>query len=450
LLGSLWLIDHINDQQHKQKALQQLQQMLASHQLGSSNLLISSPHITQVRRIPASDFNFPSHTLGAVEQARLQLGPIDNAKTNQWWFGLMDASRSDASQAFLVVEYVEFWPAYLDLYRYLKKGVNTELGDISPVVLVSGLTFQRVFLLILLCVILTGVAVYGLVYGFEISLQRLQRASSRIAHGHLNSRVKVPTDYKQYDAFARLGVAFNRMAEQIQRLMGVQREMIRAVSHELRTPVARMRFGIQILEDTTEDPKIHKQLHAMDHDLQELDELVDEILTYARLEEGGPILDFQRSNMLDLIQQIAEETRRRTASITVTISVADTQESAIFSDIEYRYLHRAIQNLVGNACRYAHSKVHIHYQCDEGVCRVDVEDDGDGIPENDWQRVFSPFMRLDDSRTRSSGGYGLGLSIVQRIIYWHGGKAMVGRSQWQGAKMSLIWPQFRQETQSEV
>ena len=74
-----------------------------------------------------------------------------------------------------------------------------------------------------------------------------------------------------------------------------------------------------------------------------------------------------------------------------------------------------------------------------------VEDDGEGIPEKDWERVFSPFTRLDDSRTRSSGGYGLGLSIVQRIIYWHGGRAQVGKSVWDGAKMSLIWPQSHEE-----
>ena len=103
-------------------------------------------------------------------------------------------------------------------------------------------------------------------------------------------------------------------------------------------------------------------------------------------------------------------------------------------------MHRAIQNLVGNACRYAASNVHIEYSCHDDICRIDVEDDGEGIPKKDWDRVFSPFTRLDDSRTRSSGGYGLGLSIVQRIIYWHSGRAIVSESRWGGAKMSLLWP----------
>lgn len=323
-------------------------------------------------------------------------------------------------------------------YTYLPE--IEQIIEMGPIVFRQGLSLQSVLVVIILAVILTGIAVYWLVYRFEVNLQRLERAASRIASGHLNSRVKVESQ----DAFGRLGEAFNRMASHIQRLMAVQKEMIRAVSHELRTPVARMRFGVQMLEDTTEDSYTRKQLHEMDQDLQELDELVDEILTYARLEEGGPILEFKSSNMLDLVDQVVEETRRRTDKVEIEWHSDTVAEEHIFSDIEYRYMHRAIQNLVGNACRYAKEKVCIEYSFDNGICRVDVEDDGPGIPEKDWQRVFSPFTRLDDSRTRASGGYGLGLSIVRRIIYWHGGQAFVGESRWQGAKMSLLWPQNHQ------
>jgi len=315
-----------------------------------------------------------------------------------------------------------------------------QIIEMGPIVFRQGLSLQSILVVIVLAVILTGIAVYWLVYRFEVNLQRLERAATRIASGHLNSRVKVESQ----DAFGRLGGAFNRMAIHIQRLMGVQKEMIRAVSHELRTPVARMRFGVQMLEDTTTDAYTQKQLHEMDQDLQELDELVDEILTYARLEEGGPILEFKSSNMLDLVDQVVEETRRRTDKVDIQWHSQTVLEDQIFSDIEYRYLHRAVQNLVGNACRYAKGRVWVEYSFDNGICRIDVEDDGPGIPEKDWQRVFSPFTRLDDSRTRASGGYGLGLSIVRRIIYWHGGQAFVEKSRWGGARMSLLWPQNHQ------
>lgn len=323
-------------------------------------------------------------------------------------------------------------------YSYFPK-INS-LVEFGPVVFYQGFSIQAVLVVILMAVILTGIAVYWLVHRFELNLQYLERASTRIASGHLNSRVKVNNP----DSFGRLGLAFNRMAEQIQRLMGVQKEMIRAVSHELRTPVARMRFGVQMLEDSTEDSYLQKQLQDMDKDLQELDELVDEILTYARLEEGGPILEFKSANLIELMEKVVEETKRRTDKVAIHWESQVAIEEQQISDIEYRYMHRALQNLVGNACRYAKGNICVSYHFNDDICRIDVEDDGQGIPEKDWGRVFSLFTRLDDSRTRSSGGYGLGLSIVRRIIYWHGGKAIVSRSRWGGAKMSLIWPKNHQ------
>ena len=110
-------------------------------------------------------------------------------------------------------------------------------------------------------------------------------------------------------------------------------------------------------------------------------------------------------------------------------------------DAEERYIHRAIQNLVSNACRYANSRVEVRVRIGHDNCRIDVEDDGPGVPEDQRERVFTAFARLDDSRTRSSGGYGLGLSIVRRIMHWHNGKALVTTSErLGGARFSLVWP----------
>ncbi|HEX5842139.1 MAG TPA: ATP-binding protein, partial [Pseudomonas sp.] len=110
-------------------------------------------------------------------------------------------------------------------------------------------------------------------------------------------------------------------------------------------------------------------------------------------------------------------------------------------EAELRYLHRALQNLVSNAMRHAESRVRVSYQIGQQRCRLDIEDDGPGVPEEAWERIFTPFLRLDDSRTRDSGGHGLGLSIVRRIIYWHGGRAQISRSEsLGGACFSLLWP----------
>ena len=287
---------------------------------------------------------------------------------------------------------------------------------------------------------LLGLGVYWVVSSFEMRLRKLEQATSRLSQGHLNARVGI----HGADPVSRLGQSFNKMAEHIQRLISVQREMVRAVSHELRTPVARIRFGLQIIEDTAgDDPFVMKQLTGMDSDIQELDELIDEILTYARLEEGGPLLDFELTNIQELVLQLVDEARPPEH---VEVKYGGSIGSQHEAEVEYRYMHRAIQNLIGNACRYAKSQVIVTFSVGADTCRVDVADDGPGIPEEEWNRVFTPFARLDDSRTRSSGGYGLGLSIVRRITYWHGGRAMVSRDErLGGAKFSLVWPKRHQE-----
>jgi two-component system sensor histidine kinase RstB len=311
---------------------------------------------------------------------------------------------------------------------------------LGPIDAFNPYSWQALVVITVIGFMMLGLGVYWVVNSFETRLRKLEQATSRLAQGHLNARVATTGA----DPVSRLGGAFNKMAEHIQRLISIQREMVRAVSHELRTPVARIRFGMQIIEDTADDPFVSKQLSGMDSDIQELDELIDEILTYARLEEGGPLLDFQKANVADIAAQVVEEARPP-ANVTVQYA-GDAPEGAYYAEVEPRYIHRAIQNLVGNAGRYASSRVRVVCSIGSDTCRVDVEDDGPGIPEDEWDRVFTAFARLDDSRTRSSGGYGLGLSIVRRIAYWHGGRAMVGRSEvLGGAKFSLIWPRRHHE-----
>ena len=300
----------------------------------------------------------------------------------------------------------------------------------------SSVSYVLIFSLVLMVVAAVAAAVYVLISSIDKRLRGLEAVASKISRGELDARINVD----RQDAIGRLGNAFNRMAEHIQRLVAVQREMIHAVSHELRTPVARIRFGVQMIEDCASEKSLQKQLTGIDSDIQELDELIDEILTYARLEQGGPILVFNDVDIKLIVGQVVSEQSSVKPEMTIKAEFEDGSHQWKQSDVEYRYIHRAVQNLVGNATRYASSTVKVHCAFDKETCRIDVEDDGAGIPESDWEKVFTPFARLDDSRTRSSGGYGLGLSIVRRILYWHGGQAFLGRSSMGGAKFSLVWP----------
>ncbi len=294
-----------------------------------------------------------------------------------------------------------------------------------------------VLLLVLVLGGVLAVALFLALREVDSNLRTVESVAVRIARGEMGARVQTG----EGTLVTRLASSFNGMAEHIQRLVQVQREMIHAVSHELRTPVARIRFGVQMIEDCQDQAALQKQLDGIDGDIQELDELIDEILTYARLEQGGPVFSLQENSVTDIVRQVVSEQQMVRPELSIEGNIDENSERWALSDIEPRYLHRAIQNLVGNAGRYAAGKVLVSCHFDEDNCRIDVEDDGPGIPEQDWEKVFTAFARLDDSRTRTSGGYGLGLSIVRRILYWHGGHAFVSRSDTLGgAKFSLVWP----------
>lgn len=318
----------------------------------------------------------------------------------------------------------------------------SETGEVlmlGPQNMFNWYPFELMAVMVVIALGLVGFAVYLLVKPLENRLSGLEKAVLRIRGGDLNARAPVEGS----DAIGQLAGTLNGMTEHIQRLLNSQKELTRAVSHELRTPVARIRFGLEMLIDADNDEQRLRQVELIDQDIEQLDKLIDEILTYSKLEEGTPVLDFVMIDLDALMRRVEQESKALSGDKQVVYMAPDLPEERCYAEGEERYIHRVVQNLVGNALRYARGRVEITFSAMGDVFRIDVHDDGPGIPESDRKRVFQPFTRLDDSRTRSSGGYGLGLSIVNRIAYWHGGRVRVGESELGGAKFSFLWPRLQ-------
>ena len=299
-----------------------------------------------------------------------------------------------------------------------------------PVQLAAGITLLSLFVL--------SLGVYGLLVPMQRKVRQVNHALNGMKAGDMS--IRLPVDGS--DEMASLASSYNSMSDHIQRLIEAQRELMRAVSHELRTPVARIRFGMEMLaEDDDYDSRL-QQVDMIDKDIEALNNLIDEIMTYAKLEQGTPSFDYEKVVLLEVLEQVATETE---ALKTQKEVILDAPPEYLEVDAEYRYLHRVVQNLVGNAIRYCDNKVMISGGVnDHGKAYICVEDDGAGIPEQDRERVFEAFARLDDSRTRASGGYGLGLSIVSRIAYWFGGEIRVDESPTLGgARFIMTWPAKR-------
>ncbi|WP_441374580.1 sensor histidine kinase BfmS [Acinetobacter lwoffii] len=316
-------------------------------------------------------------------------------------------------------------------------GSTSQVLVMGPVPLFNWMPFQLATGITLLSLFVLSLGVYGLLVPMQRKLREVSYALNKMKTGNMSLRLSVEGS----DEMATLASSFNNMSDHIQRLIEAQRELMRAVSHELRTPVARIRFGVEMMADEDDYDYRLQQVEQIDKDIEALNTLIDEIMTYAKLEQGMPSIEFEKVNLFEVLNQVALETEAlKTQKIIELHSMPD-----VVVEAERRYLHRVIQNLVGNAVRYCDNKILISGGLDQdGQAYVCVEDDGPGIPEIDRARIFEAFARLDDSRTRASGGYGLGLSIVSRIAYWFGGTIQVDQSPTLGgARFTMTWPAQR-------
>ncbi|MDP9530418.1 ATP-binding protein [Pseudomonas protegens] len=264
-------------------------------------------------------------------------------------------------------------------------------------------------------------------------LERLRLAAERFGGNDLSTRLHLSRRSNIRD----LAQHFNRMAARIEGLIANQRELTNAVSHELRTPIARLSFELDQLQQQP-DPEENRELIAdMYADLGELEEMVSELLTYASLEHGAASIsreDIQAQNWLDsVVGSVALEAEAAGVQLLIRCCQVDHVR------IEPRFMARAVINLLRNAIRYAERRVEVSLVRLEHGYEVRVNDDGPGVPVDGREKIFEPFSRLDASRDRRTGGFGLGLALVRRVSQWHGGKVEVLDSEWGGASFRMTW-----------
>ena len=229
---------------------------------------------------------------------------------------------------------------------------------------------------------------------------------------------------------APIAERFLQMSQQIRSLLNLQREMTHAVSHELRTPIARLSFALEMANQL---PEQEKQL--MLQDVRELQQLVDEILDYARLEAGQLPLQWQQVDLAELLLSLQEKLSPLPGA-PIQLQLPETVQ--LYGD--GHYLERALQNLLVNAKKYAKQHISVSVTQQQQFWQLKVEDDGPGVAPELREEIIKPFFRAEASRNKDSGGFGLGLAIVQRVAQWHQGSISVGASKLGGACFELRLP----------
>jgi len=237
-----------------------------------------------------------------------------------------------------------------------------------------------------------------------------------------NGEFDVVVPQQRRDEFGALATAFNQMVTRVRDMIRARDQLLLDVSHELRSPVTRMKVALELLPD--DDKK-----HRMAADLNEMEQMISELLELERLREGR--IRKARQNIVPVVEA-------------VTPAMSSSRE--IVLDVDADKLQIVVRNLVENANKYALPDsrpvaVSIIDKSDAVIIRV--VDDGPGIPEEDLASIFEPFFRVDRSRSRKTGGYGLGLSICKRIIEAHGGTISAANNPGRGTTFTITLPKLQ-------
>ncbi|MGE8339078.1 ATP-binding protein [Pseudomonas laurylsulfatiphila] len=266
-------------------------------------------------------------------------------------------------------------------------------------------------------------------------LERLKGAAERFGKGHLGERTQISPSSN----IGSLASVFDTMAGDIENLLNQQRDLLNAVSHELRTPLTRLDFGLALALSDDLPAASRERLQSLVAHIRELDELVLELLSYSRLQNPARLPERVEVSLDEFIDSILGSVDEELESPEIVIDVLLHGQLERFS-LDPRLTARALQNLLRNAMRYCEKRIQIGVQVYASGCEIWVDDDGIGIPDDERERIFEPFYRLDRSRDRATGGFGLGLAISRRALEAQGGTLTVQASPLGGARFRLWLP----------
>lgn len=282
----------------------------------------------------------------------------------------------------------------------------------------------------ILITVIAALFIIGLIYAFVYFTFRpfktIQQGVKQIGDGDFSHRLPI----NRRDELGDLSKSINKMADNIEQMLEAKRQLLLAISHELRTPITRAKIALSMMDDS------HQKASA-EEDMNEMESLIHELLESERLKGNHAPLDLSKANVNDVIYQIQG---RFFENAPVVLNL-DSQLPEI--TIDANRIGLAIKNLIKNALtanRQPDDKVIISTACDEQTLTISVEDSGVGIPAEKIKLLTEPFYRIDHSRQRSTGGFGIGLYLIKAIIDAHQGELIIQSRVDQGTVVHIVLP----------
>ncbi|MFT5691882.1 MAG: two-component system OmpR family sensor kinase [Oceanicoccus sp.] len=268
-------------------------------------------------------------------------------------------------------------------------------------------------------------------YPLARRLLTLRQVAKSFGEGELKQRI----DVSSISYIRDIEVEFNHMAQRIEDLVGDVKLLSSAVSHDLRTPLARIRFGIDTLQEE-DDPMLRRRFEQKISDnVDEMTSLIETLLEYSRLDQVMLKLGSDPVNVSELVRSCIDN--HKTNSVNIQFQQPKHDE---FVNADKRYLAILINNLLQNAVNYGDGEILVRVFGQRDQTILEISDNGDGVADKEVANIFLPFVRGNGSKNVGSG-HGVGLAIVKRIVSWHKGKISVSSSaELSGAKFIVTLP----------
>ena len=255
----------------------------------------------------------------------------------------------------------------------------------------------------------------------------LNTGVQEVSRGNLKHRVPL----KKSDELRDLAVAFNDMTDRIRDMLHTKDRLLLDISHELRTPLTRMKVALEFLKESQAKENLRG-------DIEDMEKMVSEILETARQHHKYSNLKKQPVNLAELLKQKVAAFESQPPGIELVDFPAEIE-----TEVDPEQIKTVFENVLSNAIKYSRpdsKPIQATFDLIESYAVVRITDFGIGIPEEDLAHIFEPFYRVDKSRTKDTGGYGLGLSLCKTIMEAHDGKIEVQSKPEAGTTVSLFFP----------
>jgi signal transduction histidine kinase len=275
-----------------------------------------------------------------------------------------------------------------------------------------------------------------LAHGMTYPLREMATAARAMAEGDYGRRVTATSR----DEVGELARAFNAMSQQLGEVDRLRRDLVANASHELRTPLGALRVRLENMVDGVEPTNAAAIADSL-HQVERLGDLVEQLLDLSKLESGAVPLQLTDIQARELLEQVTREWSGQAAPHGVRIEL-ESQSDELLLRVDADRMRQVLRNLVANAIRHAPDvgRVRLSARADDGTTRLEISDDGPGIPAEDLERVFERFYRSDRARSADAGGAGLGLSIARWIVELHGGTIRAAQADPHGCRIIVELP----------